>query len=221
MIRFPLEVIDRVKHPRTYSFATLALALGTLAAAAAAQPAPTGVAPTSIRRSTAGSSNLGEFREDSGVAAQPAVPRPRGEVGGTGTVDRERNPQGEMRGSNSPAPGEIDYSHPIGAADVARLLRTQEPRLRTCYDAARATHPRLAGRVSLRLVVSRTGELTNIEAQGFPDAPTVAPCMAAELRQVRFPRPENGVLPFNYAMNFSPPPAPPPRAAPRPRSRPH
>ncbi len=216
MLRCPQEdPITPVKHPHS-----LALALSLVAASglALAQPAPTGVTPTSIRRSTAGSSNLGEFPEDSGVAVAPSAPVPRGEVGGTGTVDHERGPQGQLRGSTGAAPGEIDYSRPIGAADVARLLRTQEPRLRTCYDAARATHPRLSGRVALRLVVSRTGELTNVEAQGFPDAPTVAPCMAAELRQVRFPRPESGVLPFNYAMNFSPPPAPPPRNA-RSRSR--
>ena len=189
--------------PRTLSL--VALSLVTAAGAAAAQP-------SAIRRSTAGSSNLGEFHEDAGVAPAPVVPRARGEVGGTGTVDRERGPQGELRGSAGAAPGEIDYSRPIGAADVARLLRTQEPRLRVCYDAARATRPRLAGRVSIRLVVSRTGELTQVETAGFPDAPAVAPCMAAELRQVRFPRPESGVLPFNYAMNFSPP-APPPRPA--------
>lgn len=205
-------------HPRTRTLATLALSLGAAAGLSLAQPAPTGAPPSAIRRSTAGSSNLGEFRDDSGVAAAPAVPRARGEVGGTGTVDRERGPQGELRGSTTPAPGEIDYSRPISAADVARLLRTQEPRLRTCYDAARATQPRLAGRVTLRLVVSRTGELTNVEAAGFPTAPAVAPCMATELRQVRFPRPESGVLPFSYAMNFSPPAAPPPRSA-RTRSR--
>jgi hypothetical protein len=206
-----------VQHPRPKTITTLALSLGALTGLALAQPAPTGVTPSSIRRSTAGSSNIGEFPEDSGVAAPPTAPRGRGEVGGTGTVDRERGPQGQLRGSTGAAPGEIDYSRPISAADVARLLRTQEPRLRTCYDAARATHPRLAGRVSLRLVVSRTGELTNVEVAGFPDAPAVAPCMAAELRQVRFPRPESGVLPFNYAMNFAPPAAPPPRTA---RSRP-
>jgi hypothetical protein len=193
---------------------TLATIAFTLAVAA---PGAAFAQPSVIHRSTAGSSNLGEFHADAGPPPPPP-PRARGDVGGTGNVDRERGPQGELRGSTSPAPGEIDFSRPIGAADVARLLRTQEPRLRTCYDAARATRPRLAGRASLRLVVSRTGELTNVEVSGFPDAPTVAPCMAAELRQVRFPRPENGVLPFNYAMNFSPPP-PPPRA-PRRGSRP-
>jgi hypothetical protein len=164
-----------VQHPRPKTIASLTLALGALTGLALAQPAPTGVTPTSIRRSTAGSSNLGEFPEDSGVAVAPSAPMPRGEVGGTGTVDHERGPQGQLRGSSGAAPGEIDYSRPIGAADVARLLRTQEPRLRTCYDAARATHPRLAGRVALRLVVSRTGELTNVEAQGFPDAPDGGP----------------------------------------------
>jgi hypothetical protein len=203
-----------VKKPGRRTLATLALALATAAAGnASAQP-------SAIRRSTAGSSHLGEFPVDAGAIVRPPTPpRARGDVGGTGTVDRERGPQGEMRGSTGAAPGEIDFSRPIGAADVARLLRMQEPRLRTCYDAARATRPRLAGRASLRLVVSRTGELTDVSVAGFPDAPAVAPCMAAELRQVRFPRPESGVLPFNYAMNFSPPPAPPPRAA-RQRSRP-
>ena len=204
-----------MKKPGRRTLATLALALATAAASnASAQP-------SAIRRSTAGSSHLGEFPVDAGTRAAPPPPPPRarGDVGGTGTVDHERGPQGEIRGSTGAAPGEIDFSRPIGAADVARLLRMQEPRLRTCYDAARATRPRLAGRASLRLVVSRTGELTDVSVAGFPDAPAVAPCMAAELRQVRFPRPESGVLPFNYAMNFSPPPAPPPRAA-RQRSRP-
>lgn len=202
-----------MKKPGRRTLATLALALATAAAG------NTFAQPSAIRRSTAGSSHLGEFPEDSGAPAPPPPPRARGDVGGTGTVDRERGPQGEMRGSTGAAPGEIDFSRPIGAADVARLLRMQEPRLRTCYDAARATRPRLAGRASLRLVVSRTGELTDVSVVGFPEAPAVAPCMAAELRQVRFPRPESGVLPFTYAMSFSPPAAPPPRAA-RQRSRP-
>jgi hypothetical protein len=206
-----------VKKPGRRTLATLALALALATAAASNASAQ----PSAIRRSTAGSSHLGEFPVDAGTRAAPPPPPPRarGDVGGTGTVDHERGPQGEIRGSTGAAPGEIDFSRPIGAAHVARLLRMQEPRLRTCYDAARATRPRLAGRASLRLVVSRTGELTDVSVAGFPDAPAVAPCMAAELRQVRFPRPESGVLPFNYAMNFSPPPAPPPRAA-RQRSRP-
>ncbi len=208
-----------MKHQGRWTVATIALSLAT-AWQAWAQPAPTGITPTSIvRRSSASASNLGEFPADAGPApARPTTPRAPGDVGGTGTVSPERGPQGAMRGSVGAAPGEIDYSRPIGAADVARLLRTQEPRLRTCYDSARATRPRLAGRVSIRLVVSRTGELTNVEVLGFPDAPAVAPCMATELRQVRFPRPESGVLPFNYAMNFAPPPAPP-RPTARSRSR--
>ncbi len=208
-----------MKHQGRWTVATIALSLAT-AWRAWAQPAPTGVTPTSIvRRSSASANHLGEFPDDAGApSARPTTPRAAGEVGGTGAVSQERGPQGSMRGSVGAAPGEIDYSRPIGAADVARLLRTQEPRLRTCYDSARATRPRLVGRASIRLVVSRTGELTNVEVMGFPDAPAVAPCMAAELRQVRFPRPESGVLPFNYAMNFAPPPAPT-RPTARPRSR--
>lgn len=218
MIGFAQEVIDRVKHPVRWTVAVSALSLAS-AWQAFAQPAPTGVTSTNIvRRSSATANHLGEFPADAGDAPPtPTTTRVAGEVGGTGTVSAERGPQGSMRGSQGGAPGEIDYSRPIGAADVARLLRTQEPRLRTCYDAARATRPRLAGRVAIRLVVSRTGELTNVDVAGFPDAPAVAPCMASELRQVRFPRPESGVLPFNYAMNFAPPAGAPTRPAGRPR----
>lgn len=207
-----------MKHQGRWTLATIALSLAS-AWQALAQPAPTGTPPTSIvRRSSASASSLGEFPADAGAAPARPAPGTPVEVGGTGVLNNERGPQGAMRGSTSAAPGEIDYSRPIGAADVARLLRTQEPRLRTCYDAARATRPRLTGRVSIRLVVSRTGDLTNVEVIGFPDAPAVAPCMATELRQVRFPRPESGVLPFNYAMNFTPP-APPPRPTGRARPR--
>ena len=197
----------------------LAAAL-TLAATSAPAQTPPDPNATAIRRSTAAAApSLGEFSEDAGTPAPPPRPRVRGDVGGTGTVATEPAPQGNLRGSTQPAPGEIDFTHPIGAADVARLLQMQEPQLRACYDAARATRPQLTGRVALRFVVSRTGELTDVDVRGFPDVPTVAPCMATALRQVRFPRPESGVLPFNRTMNFAPPVTMAPAAAPRSRRR--
>lgn len=180
-------------------------------ASQAQQPAPQGPhAPpatetTTIRRNTDRVSAVGEFRDDA-----PA-PRPRptnGDVGSTGAV-AERRPDTELRGASGPAPGEIDMSRPIGPADVARIMRAYEPRFRPCYDRARATAPTLAGRVNLRFVVGRDGSLSNIDVSGLPTAPAVATCIRNELQSSHFPRPESGTLPFQYGMNFAPPPAPP------------
>ncbi len=202
---------------------TVALALTVLASSTAAlaqqppqaPPAGTQAPPTrevtTIRRNTDHISAIGEFpRED---APRPA-PRPaNGEVGSTGAV-AERRPETELRGSAGPAPGEIDMTHPIGPGDVARIVRAYEPRFRPCYDRARASRPALAGRVNMRFVVTRTGDLSGVEVSGIPEAPEVATCIRTELQQAHFPRPESGPLPFAYGMNFTPP-APPPRGRPR------
>lgn len=199
---------------------TLAVALLLASGAALAQQNPARTRPgatpggthasnvresTTIQRNTNRVASVGEFPTEN---APPPPPLPPGEVGSTGLV-AERRPDSELRGSTGPAPGEIDMTRPIGAADVARILRAYEPRLRPCYDRARAAHPTLAGRVNMRFVVDRNGSLNNVDVTGMPEAPDVATCIRTELQQTHFPRPESGTLPFASGMNFSPPAAPP------------
>lgn len=194
--------------------AHLLLALTLSSSAALAQQAPRSNGShativregTTIQRNTGAITNVGEFHDDAPPTPRPA-PRPGGEVAATGTVT-ERHLDQQLRGTAGPAPGEIDMTRPIGAADVARIVRAYEPRFRPCYDRARASRPRLAGRVSMRFVVSRTGALTDIDVSGLPEAPEVATCIRDELRQTQFPRPEAGTLPFATGMNFAPPPPP-------------
>ena len=189
----------------------VAFALVGVSSSAWAQQPPTNsqqAAPTttgsSIRRDTNRVTNVGDFGD--GTAPAPA-PRPNGDIGTTGSV-AERGPSGDLRGNVGPAPGEIDMSRPIGPGDVARIVRSQEPRFRPCYDRARATRPTLAGRVNMRFTINRDGRLTHVEVDGIPEAPEVSTCIREQLTQTLFPRPESGVLPFVYAMNFAPPPPP-------------
>jgi len=168
------------------------------------QLAPNAPAPPTIRRASAASPSLGAFGASPVTTTVPSTSADGG-VGGAGTVDRERVPSNPMRGLPGAATAYADPHGTFGVADVARLLRQQKPRLRACYDAARVTRPRLAGRASVGLVVLPTGELSDVEVTGFPEAPEVAPCMAAALRRVRLPRPEGTAMPFRYATNFSPP----------------
>ena len=197
--------------------AALSLGLTLVGAAVSAQQQPvppTGPhAPstregTTIVRHTDQVSNVGTFRED--TPRRPTNVPSNGDVGSTGAV-AERHPDAELRGSSGPAPGEIDMNRPIGAADVARIVRAYEPRLRPCYDRARATRPALAGRVNMRFVIGRDGTLNNVDVTGLPEAPEVATCVREELQRSVFPRPESGTLPFATGMNFTPPPATPPR----------
>lgn len=198
----------------------VAFALFAVSSVASAQqpPAPgPQAAParevTTIRRNTDHISAVGEFpREDT---PRPVARPANGEVGSTGSV-AERHPETELRGSAGPAPGEIDMTRPIGPGDVARIVRAYEPRFRPCYDRARTRFPTLAGRVNMRFVVTRTGDLSGVEVSGIPQAPEVATCIQQELQQAHFPRPESGTLPFAYGMNFAPPAAPPPRGRARP-----
>ncbi len=202
--------------PRITAPITLCLALASHAALAQPTPQPAREG-TTIQRHTDHVSNVGEFPADE--APRPVARPANGDVGSTGAV-AERRPDSELRGSAGPAPGEIDMNRPIGPADVARIVRAYEPRLRLCYDRARATRPTLAGRVTMRFVIARDGSLTNVDVAGLPAAPEVATCIRGELQSSHFPRPESGTLPFSYGMNFTPPPAPPrgrPRAA-RPRA---
>jgi hypothetical protein len=172
---------------------------------------------TAIQRNTTTVTNVGEFRDDEPPRPRPTAPQPGGEVAASGTVT-ERHLDSQLRGSTGPAPGEIDLTRPIGAADLARILRAYEPRLRPCYDRARATRPTLAGRINMRFVVSNTGALTNIDVNGMPEAPEVATCIRDELQRTQFPRPETGTLPFATGMNFAPPPSTrPARGGRRPR----
>lgn len=149
--------------------------------------------------------------------ARPTAPTPAGTpppavtIGGGNTAGNDHGPTGSLSGPAGPPPGEI--TGPIGPTDAARVMQSQIDRLRPCYDRARATRPTLAGRIEMRVTINRVGSVTQASADGMPDAPDVAPCIAAALRGLSFPRPEGNTLTLIHPITFVPPPAPP-RAAP-------
>ncbi|MBL8605060.1 MAG: AgmX/PglI C-terminal domain-containing protein [Myxococcales bacterium] len=197
----------------------------TSAAAAAAatgpQARPSDTLGAGIRRNSGSAPSLGDFPAADSNAPTPPPSRnaPAGPLGGTGTVADERGPHGEMRGSTGPAPGEIDMTRPIGPADVARLVRRYDPQMRGCYERLTArVRNAPGGRVAMRFVVNRDGTVSRPEASELAGLPALSGCLREQLALMRFPRPESGVLPFNYAMVFAPP-APPPPPARGPRGR--
>ncbi len=163
-----------------------------------------------FHRNTSAVSVLGGFRAppDAGPPAPVADPPPGTviHVGGTGTVAADQHPEGTLRDCDV-APT-VDMHTPIGPSDVALLFHAHEAALRGCYARALGAHPELAGRMLVRFVIGRDGQITQPSATGLTDAPEVAGCMVTALQQMRFPPSAMGTLPFTYPMMFSPPPAP-------------
>ncbi len=170
---------------------------------------------TAISRNTS-AVGIGEFHTGGTMAAT-------GGVGGTGSVAGERTLTSQTR-SNVAVDGSDPAPNSISSTDVAMLIRDHEVDLQPCYDAARVSNPRLSGQVHLRFTIGRTGEVTDASVVGLPEAPEVASCMTDRLRQIRFPPPAFGSIPFVHTINLAPPahpghapiPAPTLRPTPRP-----
>lgn len=182
---------------RLCSGVILASAVVAIATTASAQ------APAHAHANSASAAPDAGARDQNPGAFHEAARMPTTNIGTGSASANATGPVGELRGDTEPAPGAI--TGPIGPSDVARIMQVQMPRLRPCYDNARATHPHLAGRVEVRFTIGRDGHVTAASATGLPEAPDVATCVATTLRQTTFPQPEGGSLQFIYPLMFQPP----------------
>ncbi|HTJ84908.1 MAG TPA: AgmX/PglI C-terminal domain-containing protein [Polyangiaceae bacterium] len=104
---------------------------------------------------------------------------------------------------------------------VRRIVRQGIGKITACYDAGLATNPALAGRVSIELVISKTGAVssTRVGSSTLPDT-KVATCVADVIAKLSFPAPEGGSIvkvsyPFVFAPDASTSAGPAAPAAPR------
>jgi hypothetical protein len=89
---------------------------------------------------------------------------------------------------------------------VRRIVRQSIAKITACYDAGLATNPALAGRVSIELVISKTGAVssTRVGSSTLPDA-KVATCVAGVISKLSFPAPEGGsIVKVSYPFVFAP-----------------
>lgn len=88
---------------------------------------------------------------------------------------------------------------------IQRIVRQQFGRLRLCYENGLRVSPSLAGRVSVRFVIDREGNVAGASNGGsdMPD-PLVVACVVRAFSGLRFPAPEGGVVSVTYPVMFSP-----------------
>ena len=88
---------------------------------------------------------------------------------------------------------------------ILAILRQNHGRFRLCYERGLARNPNLAGRVTLRLVISHSGEVRSANAEGpMPDE--VTSCLASAAAALQFPDSGYGVIHVSYPLLLQPEP---------------
>ncbi len=88
---------------------------------------------------------------------------------------------------------------------IRRVVRLNDGRYRACYQAGLVANPGLAGRVSVKFLIDRSGAV-GLAADGGSDLPdeNVRRCVVSSFVSLSFPAPENGAVSVIYPIVFSP-----------------
>jgi hypothetical protein len=88
---------------------------------------------------------------------------------------------------------------------IQRVVRQNFGRFKACYENGLRNNPSLAGRVAVRFVIGRDGDVSNV-ANGGSDLPDggVVSCVTRAFYGLSFPHPENGIVTVTYPIVFSP-----------------
>jgi len=88
---------------------------------------------------------------------------------------------------------------------IQRVVRQNFGRFKACYENGLRNNPSLQGRVAVRFVIGRDGDVANV-ANGGSDLPDggVVSCVTRAFYGLSFPHPENGIVTVTYPIVFSP-----------------
>ena len=148
-----------------------------------------------------------------------------GSIGTMGTGQGFGAGHGRLGGSHaSKAPkvrvGAATVNGRLPPEVIQRIVRQNFGRFRVCYDEGLGKNPKLEGRVSVRFVIGRDGNVSSTGDGGsdLPDSAVIS-CVQRAIGGLSFPQPEGGVVTVIYPVHFSPAdaprvttPAPSPRA---------
>ena len=101
------------------------------------------------------------------------------------------------------------YGH-IDAFVVRQKISKDLPKINRCYESALRYEPELAGKVSVRFAVVRTGYVKGVQVlENTTGNDTVERCVARVVSAIRFPRRRTGKsLRFTFPFVFAPQDAP-------------
>jgi hypothetical protein len=125
--------------------------------------------------------------------------------GGPGGFSNPRVPGGHKPSGIQMRIGATSASGQLPADAIQRVVRQNFGRFRACYERGLASNPSLAGRVTARFVIDRSGRVSSVANGGsdLPDAGVVG-CVVSSFGGLSFPAPENGIVTVSYPISFSP-----------------
>jgi hypothetical protein len=88
---------------------------------------------------------------------------------------------------------------------IQRIVRQNFGRFRLCYENGLRTNPNLAGRVTVKFVIDRSGSVSTASDGGseIPDQGVVQ-CVVRGFGNLSFPQPEGGIVTVVYPIIFNP-----------------
>ncbi|MBW2160984.1 MAG: AgmX/PglI C-terminal domain-containing protein [Deltaproteobacteria bacterium] len=111
-----------------------------------------------------------------------------------------------LTGLLGPAQVQAGYYGHIDAFVVRQKISKDLPKISRCYESALRYEPELAGKVSVRFAVVRTGYVKGVQVL---ENNTVERCVARVVSAIRFPRRRSGKsLRFTFPFVFAPQDAP-------------
>jgi hypothetical protein len=101
--------------------------------------------------------------------------------------------------------GTVQVTGRLPAEVIRRIVRQNFGRFRLCYENELRRNPVLAGRVTTRFVIDRTGSVASVADGGsdLPSASTVS-CVVRGFGNLSFPQPEGGMVVVLYPIVFAP-----------------
>ncbi len=116
--------------------------------------------------------------------------------GRLGSRHRSRPPRVRM--------GAVSVSGRLPPEVIQRIVRQNFGRFRLCYENGLRNNPELQGRVAIRFVIGRDGQVSNVGSGGDLPDQAVRACVARVFYGLTFPQPEGGIVTVSYPIVFTP-----------------
>jgi hypothetical protein len=102
-------------------------------------------------------------------------------------------------------PREITTNGRLPKEVIQRIIRQNQGRYRACYEGGLRTNPALEGRVEVRFMIDRQGQVS-LAQDGASDLPSdgVRSCIVKSFYSLSFPSPEGGTVSVVYPMVLTP-----------------
>lgn len=101
--------------------------------------------------------------------------------------------------------GVLDVGGRLAPEVIQRVVRQNFGRFRLCYEQGMRTNPSLEGRVAVKFVIDRRGEVSLASDAGstLPDQGVIS-CVVRAFTNLSFPEPKEGVVKVVYPIILSP-----------------